>query len=496
MHVSDIPLDILLDILAHLPLQAVLVLRRTCKHFYAVTHLRSLWTLLFREHVLDQCIPFPRDTDGLESLTRRALALRRTWTSPSPVPRRQLTFSAPEQSARVIFIQFLPARSNRWLISVRMTVHPRSYLLQCWDVASATCVAELRHADGPYGGVVLNSDPNSPAALAMQSAQTETFSIRFDADDPESAFETEATIDGIRELHLLSGSTLVTRQIDDGGALSLWDLTDLSQEKLLLLNPSLTQPDDRVQAIHIAHDYALVLRIQSIELYNTTPRLNILPVPGAPIAYPLAQFKFQWSTDTIVLSEQHAISPSPSPIHFFVRFGSIYPWPVNVLHHYVLRPNPSWGHARTHGTSTPLETRPPPVPTTEYNLPYDLRPYPTHTISSPVRLFSQSAIALGRYGTALWLDNHTEDLLGPSEHGQRLAAMMLHGANVSNAVASEGGTTPDPPGTEPIVNTNWSNASTVFGVRDDEVWTRIAMEEETGGIALGHTDGAITYLEY
>ncbi|KAG8221100.1 hypothetical protein J3R82DRAFT_2621 [Butyriboletus roseoflavus] len=536
-----VPLDILLDIVAHLPLQSVLALRRTCKSLYAVTHLRSLWALLFRTHVLDRHIPCPNlgttpladlSAHNLESLTHRALTLRRTWTSPSPVPRRTITLNTPtEPSARIIFLQFLPGRSNRWLISVRMTAQPRTYLLQCWDLAreQPRCVAELRHADGPYGGVVLNSDPTSSAVLAMQSAQTEMFSVHFDAEDPECAFETQATIDGIRELHLLSGSTLVTRRIDDGGALCLWDLPDLRQEKLQLLNPSLIQPDDRVQAIHLAHDYAIVVRIQSIEIYTTTPRPSLLSARGAPIAYPLAQFKFQWRTDTVMLCEQHASSsPSPRPIHLFVRFGSIFPWPVNVLHHYLLLPNPIYrtgGRAHGRGGRTPTlastqrssPTTPPSTSshsssptftfTTEHNLPYDPRPHPIHTIGSPLRLFGQSAMTLGRYGTALWLDNHTEDWLGPSEHGQRLAGRMVQlvdeGLAMVGVGAPGGGgsggvqmaTTPAT-GAEPTVPTNSSGASMVFGMRGDDAWTRIATEEEAGRIALGHTDGAITLLEY
>lgn len=45
-------------------------------------------------------------------------------------------------------------------------------------------------------------------------------------------------------------------------------------------------------------------------------------------------------------------------------------------------------------------------------------------------------------------------------------------------------------------STDSSGASMVFGMRGDDAWTRIAMEEEAGRIALGHTDGAITLLEY
>ncbi|KAF8547779.1 hypothetical protein OG21DRAFT_1424220 [Imleria badia] len=235
------------------------------------------------------------------------------------------------------------------------------------------------------------------------------------------------------------------------------------------------QPDDRVQAIHIAHDYALVVRIQSIEIYSTTPRPSLLAPRGAPIAYPLAQFKFQWRTDIVVLCAQHTpASTLPPPIHLLVRFGSIYPWPVNVLHHYRLLPNPGYI-----------------LLTTEYNLPYDPRPCPTDTIGSPIRLFGQSAMALGRYGTVLWLDNHTEEWMGPSVRGQRLAGRVVKEVGDRGRCGSEGGTTDAEP-----TATNASDASMLFGVRDDDAWTRVAMEEEAGRIALGHGDGAITLLEY
>jgi len=49
---------------------------------------------------------------------------------------------------------------------------------------------------------------------------------------------------------------------------------------------------------------------------------------------------------------------------------------------------------------------------------------------------------------------------------------------------------------EPTANSSDPGASMLFGVRDDDAWTRIAMEEEAGRIALGHVDGAITLLEY
>lgn len=95
-------------------------------------------------------------------------------------------------------------------------------------------------------------------------------------------------------------------------------------------------------------------------------------------------------------------------------------------------------------------------------------------------------MTLGRYGTALWLDNHAEYLMGPSERGQRLAGRLLtEGGESGGEVANASGEAADA-----------SGVSMVFGVRDDDTWTRVAMEEQAGRIALGHDDGTITLLEY
>jgi len=221
--------------------------------------------------------------------------------------------------------------------------------------------------------------------------------------------------------------------------------------------------------MHLCNDYIVIIRQQTVEIYSIIPRPNIIPTPGAPIGYPLAQHRFQWRADTVNMSEQvswHAVrSHRPSPINIFIRFGSIYPWPMNILHHFVLDPNPAYVPGRE---------------TSLYNLPYLVQPTPVQTIGSPVHLFSPSAVALGKYGTALWIDSHTEDCLGPSDRGQRLAGKLL-------TVAGESPSINQPDG---------SKASMVFGVRDDDLWNRIAMDEESGRIAVGYVNGSITLFEY
>ncbi|KAG2364656.1 hypothetical protein BDR07DRAFT_1354764 [Suillus spraguei] len=473
-----IPLDILFDVVQYLPIQSILALRQTSKSFYAITRLRSLWALLLRTLVQEQNIPIPHFNGKsldflsaleLEQLTCYALALRSNWTNPDPDAKREVDFYKPiEPDSRIIFMEFLPGRGNRWLISVTMTAQPRKYVIQCWDVAmlQPVCIAELTHMEGPYGGVIINDDPSSPAIIVMQSALTEILTIDFEEEDPESAFIPLSTIDGIREIHLLSGNTLITRCPADGGEVSIWDINDQPCEKIQLVNPSLLQ-NDRCQAMHLRDDYMVIVRQQTVEFYSTIPRPNIVSTLGAPISYPLAQHSFPWRTETVNMSEQvswHAArSHRPSPINLVIRFGSIYPWPVNMLHHFVLTPNPAYVSGRE---------------TSLHNLPYSAQPTSVQTIGSPVRLFAPSSVALGRYGTALWLDNHTEDWAGPGDCGQRLAGQVLTATGESSTSQCD------------------SHASMVFRVQDNDLWNKIAIDEESGRIAVGYVNGSITLFEY
>ncbi|KAH7910058.1 hypothetical protein BJ138DRAFT_1114430 [Hygrophoropsis aurantiaca] len=523
-----IPLDVLFDIIVYLPLKSILTLRQTSKSFFSVTQLRSLWALLLRIHVLQKNLPILNftdasisslDTPSLESAVCRALALRRSWSSSSPKHTRHIDIiKGAEPDSRVIFLSFLPGRENRWLISVSMTARPRKFIIQCWDVSLETprCVAKLKHIDGPYGGVVINSDPTSPAMLVMQFAHTETFTIDLLEEDPESAFVTIHIIDGIREIHLLSSSTLVTRTSE--GEISVWDLdTSLEREKLQLTNP-VVPPTEKCLAMHKYEEYLLLFRAQTIETYSLTPtptsnvasRRNSLPklsTRSPPVHYPLTQHRWQWRADNVVISEQHQYQlnfthRSPPPINIFIRFGSIYPWPVNILHHFSLVPNPTYvPGAASHSPASTSHTASNLVPPMETLMPpYLTEPRAVQTIASPVRLFSQSAVVLGQYGSALWLDSHTEDWFGPSDRGQRLAGKMLSvdGEDVGDSSSIE-------------ESNNHSDAQDsggegeqgmqirremMFGVQEDDMWSRVAMDEESGRVVLGCVNGDIEMFEY
>lgn len=84
------------------------------------------------------------------------------------------------------------------------------------------------------------------------------------------------------------------------------------------------------------------------------------------------------------------------PLSLVARFDSYYPWPVNLLHHFVL------DIKLLSGTRN---SWPPEVP-------YALPPTLTHTIPSTVEMLNPSRLALDAHGMFLWTDN--EPCLIPS----------------------------------------------------------------------------------
>ncbi|TFL02174.1 hypothetical protein BDV98DRAFT_506405, partial [Pterulicium gracile] len=148
-----------------------------------------------------------------------------------------------------------------------------------------------------------------------------------------------------------------------------------------------------------------------------------------------------------------------------------YPWPVNLLHYYVLLPNPSYLRH---------------LPISKENLPYDFPPQNLRTITSPVRLFAQTACVLGRWRTVLWIDSHTEDYYGPSGSGQRLAGCVerLRGDG------DEGGAGPAEEGEES------GDTSSVFAKREVDAWVSLGVCEEHGQVAVGMKDGGVEVFGY
>jgi hypothetical protein len=92
---------------------------------------------------------------------------------------------------------------------------------------------------------------------------------------------------------------------------------------------------------------------------------------------------------------------------------------------------------------------------------------------------------VGRFGTALWIDSHNHNA-GPGHAGQRLAGTIFSRSEIyANASSLES--------ISCVPNTA---ATSVFGLREGDGWTTLAVDEEEGRIALANRNGAISLLHY
>jgi hypothetical protein len=215
----------------------------------------------------------------------------------------------------------------------------------------------------------------------------------------------------------------------------------------------------------MSHVTALVFRSKSIESFHIH-----VPLPigdDSAILEPSDTFEWQYRIHNMNAEISPTLHPNSStyyPINLLIRFGSGFPWPVNMLHRFTIHPNLEYSpQLSAHG-------------------PYKISPRLRQTQGSPVRLFADAPQALGRYGTSMWVDTHTEEYFDGDGQGQRLAGrILLHSCtNVEE----------DHPETAPGESTGES----VYRTRWDGSWKRIAIDERMGMIALGSSDGRLDIL--
>ncbi|KAJ8489232.1 hypothetical protein ONZ45_g13665 [Pleurotus djamor] len=477
-----LPLDIFLHIFPYLSISDILSLRLTCKAFLEMTKSRSVWSVFYQSHVLQQDIPTPRlDEPGslshlsntdLEGMTKRAILLRRNWSAPKPNPTSRWDV-IPEQDnpMRVILLEFVRGHRSRWFISVhaRNVYGSTLFLVRNWDVTSHPPQEVDRLTLRHFAGLAVNSAPGHPYTFAVQCPHLAIYSItsdgrfRCEREFPERNWK----------LLAFTTATLVSRPNDDDDAV-IMNVDDPVVEARLS-SPDHVQPEECHDAL-IDENFILILRATAIEIYDLTVfRKSSRIASESPLQpsqrltlEPISRHKWPWRIDSGKMvpqisyeSQQRRMLP---PIYILARFGSWFPWPVNILHHYRLAPNRAYDESLDIGPQ---------------NLPYNLPPWNVQTIASPVRLFSTTDMALGSYGTALWIDTHTEEYFSP-DSGQRLAAHTL------NDVTPEDD--PEMPQT--------SMASAVFDLNPGDTWVRLAMHEAEGRIAIGHATGEITFFDY
>lgn len=219
--------------------------------------------------------------------------------------------------------------------------------------------------------------------------------------------------------------------------------------------------------VHIADDAVLVFRESALEIYV---------LPSAPDAclelHPAAVHQWQWQINALAVSPRtswaHRAHPNArNPLSILIRFDSWFPWPVNIIHHFVLRPAPP---------SAPGG-----------GAPYLLPPVLQDSIASSVRLFGRAELAVSPFGTALWMDSEAGGPGGSADVGERIAGRRLPvGARAdSESGAGEAGE-----------QAKGRGATMLFATHEQDGWNALAMDEEAGRVAVGDVDGNIEIWDY
>lgn len=224
---------------------------------------------------------------------------------------------------------------------------------------------------------------------------------------------------------------------------------------------------------------------------------------------PIAQYKWRWRIDTIVVQPRRSSSTNNlPPIDLAIRFDTWYPWPVNILHHFVLPSNQAYSPT----TFSPTDPSTFPYLTS----PADA-PFMAQAIPSPLRLFTPSDVVFGAYGTILWIDAST-DPTTPSQagdHGQRIAMkVLMRGSPATlpdNPRRTATGAVDDQTGNpgyviqimdavaldEASADASPQAEMSVLHVQDkEEVWNRVSVNEEEGQVAVGYVDGRVSVYTY
>ncbi|CAL1714421.1 unnamed protein product [Somion occarium] len=368
--------------------------------------------------------------------------------------------------------------------------------------------------DPEHPGVVAVTRRSTNNVQAEGEPITSVYSINLESEDPESVFSLISEFPSARYPIIMHGSrflsanhiTNTTQVIDTESG----DLICVLCTPLVNNDPTLSGFEDfRCLDAVVWQQFVLIFRQNWIHLYKIPNRsqastLHSNSPDHPPEIRPVATHKWPWRIDSLEVSthdsfvSRHArfmsqpLPPNQPPmINILLRFDSWYPWPVNTLHHYTLSPCSSY-----HRSSAVLPY-----------LAADSIPFMETSITSHMRLFTPSDLTIGQYGTALWIDAQS-DLTSSTQAGdlgQRLAGKVLRSERDSSWDSDRPLLKPGLPGVLLLTNELEENMGTsgslvpvmVFGVWETHSeWSKVAVEEGEGRIALGSVEGRICVMDY
>ncbi|KAI0766172.1 hypothetical protein BD413DRAFT_697426 [Trametes elegans] len=552
MLLYELPEDVLLDILQHLHVCDIVALRQTCKRAESATRERVVWREALLRHSKQTRLPVPgygERTDlpasELENLTIRALRLWFNWLSPNPTPASEIRIEPRRQSphnrsARNLAVSFVPSLPDHILT---LTLYDdvsrdRRYSFELWEVPGGDHAHYVQ--DLPMEALLsfaVNASPDETCTLTVtrrdastQQCLTEVYCIDLSPAEGQSCFRLFNRFRGYRNTLGLYGPRLIVTDVDQHIR-----LIDVAAGKLettlkvpeLLNDPTLRPPERQCMDAVSWNGFVLSFCKQYIFLYRLAPASTTGAVfsdygdeaHGDAKVDAIATYKWRWRIDSLVARPRLDPSPftrksaqrRPPLIDILIRFDTWFPWPINVLHHFALAPNPAYNPDFT----SPAD---PADPTTvPYLLSATAGPFMVDTIPSPLRIFTPSDMVLGAHGTALWIDASTDAAM-PSQagdHGQRIAGKVLTHAPLPRERLLPGEDPQDDSVSPRFVESAPRGARESAGVRiaedpvlgrssvsvfqlqgGEERWNRVAVSEVEGRIAVGHIDGTVTVYTY
>ncbi|KAI0341133.1 hypothetical protein BDW22DRAFT_1359352 [Trametopsis cervina] len=420
---SDLPNEILIDIIAFLTIPAILVIRQVSTRLHALSRVHTIWRSACTQHVLARGFPFPSthpldalSAAELERLTRRAFRLGEFWLSPpsshSPGPKLAVTEFLASSSMPVSDVRFVPAHPD-WLITVSRGAWP---VLICWDISqyspSDPRTRPRKIAQWSPRGVVLTTIAvNSAAAdgsdgptLAVTAMHRNTQAIHVLTVRSEDArFAPVRTIKCRFRVIALQGDILAISNDGNETHLINWRAEGMPR---VVLRGNVEEPlgpsrHHRCLQVLLTPYCTLVARQCSLEAYAPTlPESSTQSGLDNPLLYPIARYPFN---ELRAFAMSQGPQPPPPPI---AHKAEVLPLSV------VLRPDATEPRALgvqsvmlySFPVDQPTMLEPDPNASPDENaIPYVFSPLQYGTRKFPGGPLHYPHILLGPHGTALWI---------------------------------------------------------------------------------------------
>ncbi|KLO13226.1 hypothetical protein SCHPADRAFT_928708 [Schizopora paradoxa] len=350
-----------------------------------------------------------------------------------------------------------------------------------------------------------------------------------------------------------------------------------------VLRPSKHGMGKTILSIRVIHDFIVVFRESVVDIYFLPSDFNLpgdatdlseevpsyVSVDGSPssspryapspskvhriLLRPSASHKWTWSLNSLAVTERYSwyherrqascrlcegttkFASGRScqcvyrPLSLAVRFDSYFPWPVNLIHHFVVHTSPEFDPSALNPLDFAIPINGAPHSNEEIApcSPFVLPPQNTYTIPSSVRLFGRTALVLGSHGTLVWLDSESDYVPLPLLH-QGSADRMAHASAAHNTdegdeqietegyafaagtgeriasiqipltipLSGDSQTTNTNSGKEPLVPTSERVLPSLIAARSMEGWTAVATDERAGRIVVGDSEGFVEVWDY